>query len=86
MRVNTLPTAPIALDAYYIQSAIVRKKDLVKTQSRVSRSAAVRIQEDIFRITGVIEARVAEWISKYGTDTVWTQHLDGTKYDNKAAN
>lgn len=85
MRITNLPTEAKALDAYYIAQAVARKEDQAKFLTRANGSAAVRIQNDIARLDDLIETRVAEWVANHGTATVWTQHLDGTKYQGKVA-
>lgn len=86
MRINTAPTEAIALDAYYIAQAVAHQQDqIARLASATNLSAQRRLQDDIVRLNDLIEIRVAAWVANYGTATVWTQHLDGTKYAGKVA-
>lgn len=91
MLVTNLPTEAIALDAYYIASAIVHQQDQEARMRKaialegLMSSRASRLSAEIVRLEVLIQERKQNWIATHGTSTVWTQHLDGCKYQNKFA-
>jgi hypothetical protein len=77
LRIKEQPTEPIIRDAWTIAHAVAYKADQEKFLIRATRPYKIKMHaENIRRIRGLIEERIAAWDANYGPDKAWYQYID----------
>ena len=83
------PSEPIFYDAYSIADAVVRQQDQEKRMKKAIQheglmsAKASKLSQDILRLEGLIQERIAKWVANHGTAMVWSQYLDGHPHASK---